>query len=239
LQIIDHELFQKAQDTLAKRLSAFNINRERHSNKHLFSTLIKCADCGCSFRRLVYTYKNTYTRWVCSGRNAKGANSCKNKTTIDEIELCESLFEYFLGVISQKPSAIKNITKELINTCKVKDNNELYETGLRDKLSKLQKSRKKLMDMYTDDLITREELQEKMRILNSDVEKAEDKLKLLAHSPDKDSRPEDLLSRTFTKIEDIVSIKTLTNSGLKQVIQKIVVNDSGNCDIFLITNNHT
>jgi DNA invertase Pin-like site-specific DNA recombinase len=105
LRIIDPGLFGQAQDTLAGRLSAFNINRERHSNKHLFSTVIKCADCGYSFRRMVYTYKNTYTRWVCSGRNIKGANSCKNKTAVNENDLIESLHEYFVEILSHKPSA--------------------------------------------------------------------------------------------------------------------------------------
>jgi hypothetical protein len=31
-------------------------------NEYLFSTLIKCKECGWSFRRTVRTYKNTYVR---------------------------------------------------------------------------------------------------------------------------------------------------------------------------------
>lgn len=75
LRIIDDETFQLAQEVLASRHGAFKITRERQSNKHLFSTLIKCKECGWSFRRTVRTYKNTYVRWVCSGHNGKGADS--------------------------------------------------------------------------------------------------------------------------------------------------------------------
>jgi guanylate kinase len=233
LRIIDPEIFQKAQETLTGRHTAFNMNRERQSNKHLFSTLIKCSDCGYSFRRTVHTYKNTYVRWVCSGRNAKGTGSCDNKTVIDEGELIESLQEYFTEILSQKPSIIKHVTKEFTSIYKTKSDSEDYETELRDKLSKAQKTRQKYMDMYTDDLISRDELRDKMSVINSEIEKAENELKLITYNLDKDNQLEELLSRTFNTIEDVVSMETLTNAQLKQIIKKIVVSHEGNCDIFL------
>ena len=78
------------------------LNHERQSNKYLFSTLIKCKECGWSFRRTVRTYKNTYVRWVCSGRNGKGADSCPNKTAVDEEELIQVLQGYFNRILQQK-----------------------------------------------------------------------------------------------------------------------------------------
>ena len=53
LRIIDDEIFDKAQDIIKGRQKSFIITRERQSNKYLFSTLIKCKDCGWSFRRTV------------------------------------------------------------------------------------------------------------------------------------------------------------------------------------------
>ena len=233
LRIIEPELFQQAQDALAGRIHAFNINRERQSNKHLFSTLIKCTDCGYSFRRTVHTYKNTYTRWVCSGRNAKGTDSCANKTVIDEGELIESLREYFAGVLSNKPSVIKHVTKEFTRIYKTKDDNEHYEAELRDKLSKLQKTRQKHMDMYTDDMISREEMREKMSAVNADIEKIENELKLITYNLSKGNQLEELLSRTFQTVDDIIAMEEITNAQLKLVIQKITVTHDGNCDIYL------
>jgi hypothetical protein len=78
IQIIEDETFERAQEILHGRHDSFNLTHERQSNKHLFSTLIKCKECGWSFRRTVRTYKNTYVRWVCSGRNGHGADSCPN-----------------------------------------------------------------------------------------------------------------------------------------------------------------
>ena len=228
LKIVDDDIFHKAQEILAGRHQDFKINRERHSNKHLFSTLIKCSDCGYSFRRTVHTYKNTYVRWVCSGRNTKGTGSCDNKTVIDETELIESLREYFAGVLLQRPSLIKHVTKEFLYIYKTKDDNENYEIELQDKLSQQQKTRQKYMDMYTDDLISRDELRGKMGSINSSIEKIENELKLVSYNLDKGNQLEDILNSTFQTVEDVISMETLTNAQLKLILQKILVTPDGN-----------
>lgn len=102
LRIIEDEVFDKAQDILKGRHDSFKITHERQSNKYLFSTLIKCKECGWSFRRTVRQYKNTYVRWVCSGHNGKGADSCPNVVTVDEEELIQALQEYFQEILGEK-----------------------------------------------------------------------------------------------------------------------------------------
>ena len=102
LRIIEPETYETAQQILQSRNKAFNMKHERQSNKYLFSTLIKCKECGWSFRRTVRTYKNTYVRWVCSGHNGRGADSCPNAVTVDEEELIQALREYFAEMVKQK-----------------------------------------------------------------------------------------------------------------------------------------
>ena len=162
LRIIDDETFEKAQEILSSRHDAFQMTRERQSNKHLFSTLIKCKECGWSFRRSVRKYKNTYIRWICSGHNGKGADSCPNAVTIDEGELIKVLQEYFTEVLKQKKKVIQYVIREFQRVYKSKNENLKYENELTEKLIKLKKSREKYMNMYTDDLISREELNEKI-----------------------------------------------------------------------------
>ena len=81
LQIVDSETFEQAQQIMASRTELFKLSHERQSNKHLFSTLIRCKECGWSFRRTVRTYKNTYVRWVCSHHNGRGESECSNRIT--------------------------------------------------------------------------------------------------------------------------------------------------------------
>lgn len=233
LRIIDDETFEKAQEILRSRHDAFNMTRERQSNKHLFSTLIKCKECGWSFRRSVRKYKNTYIRWVCSGHNGKGADSCPNAVTIDEEELIEVLQEYFAEVLKQKKKVINYVVNEFQRVYKAQDENVEYEKELNTQLTKLQKKRQKYMDMYTDDLISREELNEKIGGMRKEIEHLENELKMVSYHLTKGEQLEAILKDTFKTIEDIADIRQMTNAQLKRIIQKIQVDKDGNVDIYL------
>lgn len=233
LRIIEDEIFEKAQEILRGRHDAFNLSHERQSNKHLFSTLIKCKECGWSFRRTVRTYKNTYVRWVCSGRNGRGADSCPNKTVVDEEELIEVLQEYFTNVLKQKKKVIAHVVNEFQRVYKAKDENVEYEKELNAELAKLQKTRQKYMDMYTDDLISREELNEKIGGSRQEMERIENELKMVSYHLTKGEQLENILNNTFKEIEDITDVHQMTNQQLKRLIQKIEVDKDGNVDIYL------
>ena len=233
LRIIDDRTFEKAGETLHSRHASFNMKHERQSNKYLFSTLIKCKECGWSFRRTVRTYKNTYVRWVCSGHNGRGADSCPNAVTVDEDELIEVLQEYFAEVLKQKKKVINHVVNEFQRVYKAKDENLEYEKELTAQLTKLQKTRQKYMDMYTDDLITREELNDKIGGMGQEIERLENELKMVSYHLTKGEQLEAVLNNTFKEIEDITDVRQMTNEQLKKIIQKIEVDKDGNVDIFL------
>lgn len=233
LRIIEPETYEKAQQILQSRNKAFNIKHERQSNKYLFSTLIKCKACGWSFRRTVRTYKNTYVRWVCSGHNGRGADSCPNAVTVDEEELIQALQEYFAEMLKQKKNVIQNVVREFQRIYKAKDENIEYEKELNQQLARLQKTRQKYMDMYTDDLISREELNAKIGGMRKKIERIENELKMVSYHLTKGEQLEHILGNTFKAVEDITDVHQMTNEQLKQIIQKIEVDKEGNVDIFL------
>lgn len=233
IRIIDDETFEKAQEILRSRHDAFNIKHERQSNKYLFSTLIKCKDCGWSFRRTVRTYKNTYVRWVCSGHNGKGADSCPNAVAVDEEELIQVLQEYFADILKGKKKVISYVVNEFQRVYKAKDENVEYEKELNSQLAKLRKSREKYMNMYTDDLISREELNEKIGGMRKEIERLENELKMVSYHLTKGEQLEAILNSTFKEIEDITDVHEMTNTQLKRIIKKIEVDHDGNVDIYL------
>lgn len=233
LKIIDDETFCSAQKLLGERVVKFNINRERHSNKYLFSTLIKCKECGWSFRRCVRTYKNTYVKWVCSGRNGKGVNSCANSVSIDEDELILAIENYFISILSNKKNVVNKVIDEFGRIYKDKNQDLSYEKELRLDLAKLKKNRQKYMDMYTDDLITREELNEKMGRDNKEISSIENELALIEGLALNNEKIKLMLNKTFREIEDVVNLRSATNTDLKRIIEKIEVDKNGQVEIYL------
>lgn len=233
LQIVDSETFEQAQQIMASRTEQFKLSHERQSNKHLFSTLIRCKECGWSFRRTVRTYKNTYIRWVCSHHNGRGDSECSNRITVDEEELVAALQEYFAYLLRFKKDVILYVVKEFQRVYRAKDENTEYEKELNAQIAKLQKSRQKYMNMYADDLITREEVNEKIGGMRKEIERLENELKMVAFHLTKAEHLETVLRQTFKEIEDIVDVRQMTNAQLKRIIQKIEIDKDGNVDIYL------
>ena len=233
LRIIEPSIFEQAQQIMQERGKAFKIDHERQSNKYLFSTLIKCKECGWSFRRIVRTYKNTYVRWVCSGHNGKGAESCPNAVAVDEDELIEVIQEYFTNLLKTKKNVVQYVVREFQKVYRAKDENLNYEKELRTQLARLQKSRQKYMDMYTDDLISRDELNEKIGGMRKEIERLENELKMVSYHLTKDEQLEAILNQTFKEIEDITDVRQMNNTQLKKIIQRIEVDKDGNIDIYL------
>ena len=87
------------------------------------------------------------------------------------------------------------------------------------------------MEMYTDDLISREELNEKIGGMRKEMERLENNLKLVSYHLTKGEQVEEILKNTFQKIEDIADIRQMTNAQLKRILQKIEVDKSGNIEI--------
>lgn len=123
--------------------------------------------------------------------------------------------------------------KEFQRVYKAKDENIEYEKQLNTELNRLRKSREKYMDMYTDDLISREELNEKIGGMRKEIERLENELKMVSYHLTKGEQLEAILNSTFKQLEDITDVHEMTNAQLKRLIQKIEVDKEGNVDIYL------
>ena len=233
LRIIEPEIFGQAQSVMKNRGQAFKTNRERHSNKHLFSTLIKCKDCGWSFRRTVRTYKNTYTRWVCSGHNGRGAESCPNAIAIDEGELIGVLQNYFAQLLRGKRNVIRHVVSEFERIYKARSENVSYEKELTQKLSTLQRTRQKYMDMYADNLIGRGEVNLRLCGMLKEIGQLENELRTVSRNLTKAGQLEGILSATFKEIEDVADVAQMNNAQIKKIIQRIEIGNDGSVEIFL------
>ena len=147
--------------------------------------------------------------------------------------MIDALQEYFAGILKQKKNVISYVVKEFQRVYRAKDDNQEYEKELTAQLAKLQKTRQKYMDMYTDDLITREELNERIGGSKKEIERLENELKIVGYNITKGDQLENILQNTFKTIEDIADVRGLSNAQLKRVIQKIEVDKDGNVDIYL------
>lgn len=233
LKIIEENIFHKAKEIRTIRTNAFKITGERKSDKHIFSKLIKCSCCGYSFRRQVRTYQNTYIKWICSGRNQNGIDSCPNKTVIDEFEILEAIKGYFAHILKDKPNVIKNIISQFNRKYKNKEENLITEKDLNSQINKIKKTKQKYIDMFDNDIIDITELKNKTASLNTELKDLEEKLKFARLNISKSDLLQSQLLETFKDVESILETGTFTNNLLSRVIESITVNESGKIDVYL------
>lgn len=233
LRIISDEIFYKAQQVLGERSELFNITGERSSEKNVFSKLIKCSCCNTSFRRQVRKYKNTYIRWVCGGRNAKGIDSCSNRTSIEEEFLLKEIKSYFIKILNNKPKIINDIINEFNRIYKTSDEDKLSEKELIVKINNKKKKKQKYIEMYEEDIISLIELKEKTSDLNNLIDSLQDDLNLIHMNLSKSDLLNTLLNDVFKDIEEVLQIQDITNGTLNRLIKKIVVDENKNVDIHL------
>ena len=234
MRILSDEIFQKAQAILAKRAKDFHQNKDRHSNKYLFSTLIKCKECGWSFRRVVKSYKNTYIRWVCSGRNGHGADTCKNAVSVDENELITFLQAYFASLLTDRYATIERaITLFHEQQYSLTKNDENNIESIKKKISELKTTRDRTLALFTEGYLTKDEVEERIGYIKTELPRLEHEFKRLSVDKPSEEEIKQKYLDTFRNIENITDIRNMTNADLKKIINKITVDYEGHIDIYL------
>ena len=87
--------------------------------------------------------------------------------------------------------------------------------------------------MYIDEIISRTELNEKVKAIDLELEKVKSELTITEYNLSRSDMLENILRQTFDSIENITDISSMTNSDMKKIINKIEVDKSGQIDIFL------
>jgi DNA invertase Pin-like site-specific DNA recombinase len=232
LTIVDQTIFDKAQALLAERTENFRLTKTRQSNKYCFSTLIKCGDCGYSFRRVHRQYVNEYIRWCCSGRNANGIEFCNNHTVVDEQELLNEIKNYLSSLVSSKDKLLKQTIAEFKKKYKP-SNQEFSEAYIISELARLKKAKAKQAQMFEVDAITLEELKARTAELNASIVKYEKELTAIQGNTSILGRIDDMVKKYCSSIQAVLSANIIDNAMLRKVIDKIVVTVEGEIQVFL------
>lgn len=231
LRIIGDEQFQQADAVRAERRQQFRTEGKRQNSKHLFSTLICCGECGRSFRRISRTYRNTYVRWVCGRRNGQGADQCVNASAVEENELIEQLDRYFRTLLRDRglPQALLAALRQSGSAGRPAGDRR----QLRDRLAALEKERQTCLDLYAGDLITRQELDRRLRSTREETGRLEDQLERLQLAELSGSAVRCLMNRLPQPPDSLLSVRNLSSGQLKQLISRIEADQNGYVDVYL------
>ena len=125
------------------------------------------------------------------------------------------------------------LRQELRRACSDADSAAEEKALLRDRLNKLEKTRQKYLELYMDDLITRQELDKKLGSTRTEVDQLEKRLQQLQLTTLSESAIDRIVNRVFQSLDNFLTVRNLNTGQLKQLISKVEVDKDGNVDVYL------
>jgi Site-specific recombinases, DNA invertase Pin homologs len=121
--IIDEQVFNQAQLMIAQNAKSKNVtsNEKKYQNRYAFSGIVKCRECGGSFKRRIQNKnKNeTYIAWACAN-HLNDVNSCSMKFIRDE-----QVKATFITMMNKLIFSRERMLKPLLHEVK----KQTYKTG--------------------------------------------------------------------------------------------------------------
>lgn len=221
LRIVDAELFRRVQSILQERKQKFC--RQRYSHKYIFSTLLKCGECGYIFRRIRRSCRREYVRWVCSGRNSRGRDFCANQSVLSEEELFSAIAEYFLAPVNWDKLWLY-LERELKQRYFQENGDNLIL-----QLKSLTRKKEKQIALFEADLLSLEELQRRLKAYELKLQAVEKKLLVR----EKEGQWNELERYYAANLPLVFRELLRDNYFLKQLIREITVHEGGRLEVYL------
>ncbi len=173
--IVSEELWDKCNAIFRERSSAIKSRERSFKDKSVFTGKIWCKAHDVPYWRTSYSNSVSQGKpiyqWICSEKKRSGAKSCAS-FSIMEADLYEMLSAHFQSIAGN----IEEYVRDFLRIYRESDreaNAQKQINELRTQLTKEKAKREKLLDLYTDNLISKEEFRERngnMNVLISQLE---------------------------------------------------------------------
>lgn len=227
--IVSREVFDKAQEILAKRGKCrFNARlkkdeyRTLYTNKYAFSCKCRCGFCGATLTRRTW-HEGKYRKiiWLCITASKTGKKNCHNCKAVKEEALMSAFVESYKLMTRDHKDVLDDFLKTLEET--LSDNDVLKRIEKeKDKLKDMSFKLNNLFDMHLEGKIDYETFQLKRDSLQREVE--EKKVEMAAFKDVGSSRID--LERRIDfmreKLETADTIKEFDRQVFESIVDYVV-----------------
>ncbi len=227
--IINAETFYMVQELLQKRTRSLDINSVE---ANLFVGKLVCAECGHTFTKAYDSRKKKFIGYVCSQYKRHGNLYCTSHyVKADELEII------LLNVIKKEA---KKLLKETdineINNLKItnvrKSNEDLQLLNFQKNLEKYKRYKRQAYENYMDHVLSKEEYKEYSA--DYDMQMSE----IVQYIADLEKKIEDQSNKGMKYVDwlnqfkDYLNVEQLTREMVLELVEKIVIDQDYNIDIY-------
>ncbi len=238
--IISREMFEEANRILDER-SLSPEGKAKHSNRYPFSGKIKCGVCGSSYVARYKTRKDgsKYKAWRCCEAAKHGSKhfdkagneiGCSSPSIRNE----EATHIMYLAVKNLKLNREK-ITSNLLKVIRavLTDGSLNINTNkLQKKLDELNYKRAKLLDLYMDNSITKEEFAIEREKIDREISGIKMQIDSITNGNALKAQQEQLFFDVEKNIIELLNGVEYEDEFYKQILDKLVV-DKDTVDLYL------
>lgn len=150
--IVSEEIWEKANEVLAKRSLDVKQKQNKCNHANLLTGKLFCTHCGTPYYRKDSNYQGKrISLWQCSGKIKNGASSCPS-FSIKEDEIQSLIFDIFMKT---KDTSLKYIDEYIeIMKSETFDNEDKLISEQNEIIKKAEKKKSKILELLTDEVIT-------------------------------------------------------------------------------------
>ncbi|MFK4967083.1 recombinase family protein [Lactococcus garvieae] len=201
--IIDKETFEQAQQMLVQNAKSKNIvqDDDKYQNRYSFSGILKCGDCGGTFKRRIQTKNKNekYVAWACT-THLKDKHSCRMKFIKDE-QIKSAYITMINKLIFSHQILLKPLLAEVRDTTYTVDDSQIMI--LDDELEKLKQQQDNLVQFVANGYIERPTFVKEQNQLTKQIDDLENKRKMLTG----------FISKGFDNLESLEELVKFTKQG--------------------------
>ena len=233
-QVVDDKIWERCNEIFKKRSEQAKSLTKGYNNKYKYSGKIFCKHDGQSYWRSINRGKEF---WQCSLYNKKGTQGCEHNVNVYTETLDLVFVKIFKELFVHKDEFINNLLEKSMTYIKeCMTGNDMQR--LEEKIEKTKKERKKLIKLYTTDLIDEKEFEEENNIYNDKINKLEDEYNKLNESRNLNNinQLEENLRKSFQKDMDFnlgVPDEIIDKILDKIEVERLEDNGLANLEIFL------
>ena len=229
-QIVEDKIWQKCHEILKERSERMKTPKLGYNNKYKYSGKIFCKKDGQSYWRSANRGKEF---WQCSLYKSKGIKGCSDNVNVYTETLDKIIKEIFDNLFINKDQFLNELIEKCINCMQEGSSNEDTKK-IKNKIEELKKEKKKLIKLYTSDLINEKEFQEENEIYNKKIEDLQQEYDTILERRNLNSIEENkkILDMSFRK--DIQFNQGMPSQLIDAIVEKIEVekiDDDGLADL--------
>ena len=236
--IIDRQTFEAVQKEKARRQAIYKNESQGFTNRHALSGKIKCGCCKKSYVSSVGRLRGDGTRrqfWTCSTKRKYGVlHTLENGTLCgcNAVRVSDSAMKTLF-----KQALLKaNVNKDTLQQTLIKTLTEMMdkyskknETNLATQRTDLENEKRRLLDLYLQNIISIDVYKTK----NDDIDKKIEELNKKLQNQAKEKNKDDSLAKAISKTKEIIKNNDYDDNIIKQLLEKIVIVDENNAEVYL------